>query len=169
MMIYKHSNRGVTIVEICVYAVVFAMFMGMATGAFYWARKSLDVTKRTDELQDLRVASTIINTELSYGNRVLFPPVSNKSYSQILFMNDHNELVVFFRDEDLRLKLINYEKFKRGDSRGEKVIAKNAIEFLVERPDANLINYFVRISDKENVEHVITNAVKMRNTEINEP
>ncbi|KAF1083045.1 MAG: hypothetical protein GQF41_0812 [Candidatus Rifleibacterium amylolyticum] len=164
-----NGKKGVTIVEICVYAVIFAMFMGMATGVFFWAKKSLDVTKRTDDLQDLRVASTQINTELSYGNRVLFPPVSNRSFSQILFMNDRNELVVFFRDEDAKLKLINYEKFKAGEKSGERVIARNTIEFQAERPDANLIKYFVRITDEKNVEHVIANAVKMRNTETNGP
>jgi len=165
----RRKNNGFTIVEICIYAVIFAMFMGMASGAFFWAKKSLTATQKMGDLQDLRVASMHINNELSYGNRVLFPPVSNKTYNQIVFKNDRNEIVVFFRDENSMLNLLNYEQYKRNDPRGHIVIARNAIEFIVERPDSHLIKYSVRICDENNVENVIANAVKMRNTEINEP
>lgn len=163
------NRNGFSIVEICIYAIIFAMFMGAATGVFFWAQKSLDVTKKMNDLQDLRMASIQINNELSYGNRVLFPPVSNKNYNQILFKNNRNELMVFFRDENSQLKLLNYEQFKNGEKQGEKVIARNAIEFLVQRPDAHLIKYSVRIVDEKLLEHLIVNAVKMRNTETNEP
>lgn len=163
------DRSGFTIVEICIYAVIFAMFMGIATGVFFWAQKSLNVTQKIDDLQDLRMASIQINHELSYGNRILFPPVSGKIFHQILFKNERNELMVIFRDKDSRLSLLNYEKFKGGDKSGLKVIAKNAIEFIVERPDDHLIKYSVRITDEQNVENVIANAVKMRNTETNEP
>lgn len=163
------NKSGYTIIEVCVYSIIFAMFMAMASGVFFWAQKSLDVTKKVDDLQDLRMASIHINNELSYGNRILFPPVSNKKFNQILFKNNRNELVVFFRDEDSKLKLLNYEQFKTGGKRGEIVIAKNTIEFLIERPDTHLIKYCVRIVDERKIEHLIANAVKMRNTETNEP
>ncbi len=156
-------------VEICVYAVIFALFMGLATGVFFWARKSFTATQKIGDLQDLRMASIHINNELSYGNRVLFPPVSNKVYNQILFKNDRNQLLVFFLDKQQRLNLINYENYKNNDPRGLKVIANRAIEFLVERPDAHLVKYSVRICDENGKENVIANAVKMRNTETNEP
>ncbi|PKL49023.1 MAG: hypothetical protein CVV42_07590 [Candidatus Riflebacteria bacterium HGW-Riflebacteria-2] len=165
----SRSNRGVTIVEACIYAVIFAIFMGIATGAFFWMRKSLDATQKIGNLQDLRLASIYVNNELSYGNRILFPPVSNDKYHQVLFKNDRNELLVFFLDKDMRLNLLNYEKYKSNDPRGLIIIANNAIEFTVERPDAHLIKYFVRIRDEDNKENVIANAVKMRNTETNEP
>lgn len=145
------------------------MFMGLATGVFFWAQKSLNVTQKIDNLQDLRLASIHINHELSYGNRILFPPVSGKTYNQILYKNERNELMVIFLDKDSRLNLMNYENYKGGDKSGLKIIAKNALEFIVERPDDHLIKYSVRITDEQNVENLIANAVKMRNTETNEP
>ena len=169
MNVANSSNRGVTIVEMVVYAVIFSIFMGIATGAFFWVRKSLNATQKIGNLQDLRLASIYINNELSYGNRILFPPVSNKTFHQVVFKNDRNELLVFFLDKDMRLNLLNYEKYKNNEQRGLTVVANNAIEFVVERPDAHLIKYFVRISDDNNKENVIANAVKMRNTETNEP
>lgn len=162
-------RRGMTFVELCVYAVIFALFMGLATGAFFWARKSLSATQKIGDLQDLRMASIYINKELSYGNRILFPPVSSKTCHQVLFKNDRNELVVFFRDKDMRLNMLNYEQYKNNDPRGLKVIANKAIEFVVERPDAHLIKYSVSIRDENDRENTIANAVKMRNTETNEP
>lgn len=166
---HKRKPGGFTVVEICVYAVIFALFMGAATGVFFWAKKSLGATQKIEDLQGLRMASIHINNELSYGNRIMFPPISNKTYSQILFKNDRNELVVVFRDENSRLNLLNYELYKKGEPGGLKIVARNAIEFIVERPDAHLIKYSVRISDENNIENVIANAVKMRNTETNEP
>lgn len=163
------NKNGFSIVEICIYAVIFAMFMGTATGVFFWAQKSLNVTQKIDDLQDLRMASIQINNELSYGNRILFPPVSSKTFNQILYKNERNELMVFFRDKGSRLNLLNYEQYKSGNKSGLKVIAKNALEFIVERPDNHLIKYSVRIADEKNVENLIANAVKMRNTETNEP
>lgn len=162
-------QRGFTIVELCVYAVVFALFMGMASGVFFWARKSVSVSQKIDDLQDLRMAAIVINNELSYGNRILFPPMDGQSHFQILLKNNRNELVAFFRDKDSRLLCLNYEKYKRGEARGLQVISRNAIDFQVERPDNNLLKYSVRISDENKIENVIANAGKMINTETNEP
>lgn len=161
--------RGFTIVELCVYAVLFALFMGMASGVFFWARKSVGVSQKIDDLQDLRMASIVINNELSYGNRILYPPVDTKNHFQILLKNNRNELVVFFRDKESRLICLNYEKFKRGDPGGMQVVSRNAIDFKVERPDKHFLKYSVRISDENKVENVIANAGKMINTETNEP
>ncbi|MGM0599269.1 MAG: hypothetical protein ACQETH_05545 [Candidatus Rifleibacteriota bacterium] len=164
--IYK---KGLTIVELCVYVIVFALFLGMASGVFFWARKSVDVSEKIDELQDLRMAAIQINNELSYGNRILFPPLDNKTYHQILLKNNKNELIVFFRDKDFRLLRLNYEKYKRGEPRGLWVISRNAIDFEVERTDNDLLKYSVRITDENKIENVIANAGKMINTETNEP
>lgn len=165
----KFSKIGMTMVEVCMYAIIFAMFMGIATGAFFWMKKSVDATQKVGDLQNLRFASMLINNELSYGNRILYPPISNKTYHQIVFKNDQNELMVFFRDEDKKLNLLNYEKYKNKQPGGLKTIADNAIEFSVERPDVNLVKYYVRIYGENNSDNVIANAVKMRNTETNEP
>ncbi|MFZ5949183.1 MAG: hypothetical protein ACOYXC_00640 [Candidatus Rifleibacteriota bacterium] len=163
------ARKGVTMVELCVYAIIFALFMALASGVFFWARKSMDVTKKIDDLQDLRMAAVQINNELSYGNRILFPPVDNKTHHQILLKNNRNELVVFFRDKESRLVRLNYEQYKRGEAAGLQLISRNAIEFLVERPDNHLIKYCVRITDEKKIENVIANAGKMINTETNEP
>lgn len=161
--------RGFTVVELCVYTVIFALFMGMASGVFFWARKSVSVSQKIDDLQDLRMAAVVINNELSYGNRILFPPIDGQSHHQILIKNNRNELVAIFRDKDARLIRLNYEKHKQGEPRGLQIISRNAIDFQVERPDNNLLKYSVRISDENNVENVIANAGKMINTETNEP
>lgn len=163
------ERKGFTIVELGVYVVVFSIFMAMSSGVFFWAHKSLNATKKIDDLQDLRMASIQINSALSYGNRILFPPMDNKVYHQILLKNNRNELVAFFRDENSRLMLLNYEQYKSGQPQGLRVISKNAIEFLVERPAMNLIKYSVRIVDENKVENIIANAGKMINTETNEP
>lgn len=169
-MIMRFRERtGFTIVELGVYVVVFSMFMAMASGIFFWARKSMNATKKIDDLQDLRMASIQINNALSYGNRILYPPIDNKVYHQILLKNNRNELVAFFRDENSRLMLLNYEQYKGGLRQGLQVISKNAIEFLIERPATNLIKYSVRIVDESGVENVIANGGKMINTETNEP
>lgn len=165
----QRSKNGFTMVELCVYAIIFALFMGLASGVFFWARKSMSVTQKIDDLQDLRMAAIQLNNDLSYGNRILFPPVDNKGYHQILLKNFRNELIVFFRDKESRLMRMNYEQYKRGESRGLQIISKNAIGFSVERPDNHLLKYSVRIKDENNVENVIANAGKMMNTETNEP
>jgi hypothetical protein len=69
----------------------------------------------------------------------------------------------------MRLNMLTYEQYKNNDPRGLKVIANKAIEFVVERPDAHLIKYSVSIRDENDRENTIANAVKMRNTETNEP
>ncbi|MGM0597485.1 MAG: hypothetical protein ACQES9_10645 [Myxococcota bacterium] len=168
-MIKLGHKRGFSIIEICIYAVIFAMFMGTASAVFFWAQKSIGATQKMDDLQDLRMAALQINEELSYGNRFLFPPVSNKTYHQIVFKNERNELMCFFLDKDSRLCLLNYEKNKMGNQGGFRVIARNALEFKVERPDSHLLKYSVKIFDEKSDGHLIANAVKIRNTETNEP
>ncbi len=163
------GRKGFSFTELMVYVVLFALFMGMATGIFYWSRQSLGGMKRLDNFQGLRMASMRITDELSYGVRILYPPVDQKVHHQLVFRNNRNEIVAVFLDKQSRLTLIDYEEFKAGKSTGKRVLADRAIEFCVERPDNHLLKFNVRILDEKNVEFVLANAVKMRNTDINEP
>ena len=152
-----------------VYVVLFTIFLVMVNAVFFWSRKSLGSVERLEDFQDLRNSSVRISEELSYGARVLSPPVDSKTYNQLLFRNNRNEVVVIFLDEDSRLIMINYERLKNNLPTGRKVLANKTIEFSVNRPDAHLIKYHVRIVDPKGVEFVLANAVKMRNTDVNEP
>lgn len=162
-------RTGFTFTELMVWAVLFALFMVLVSGVFFWARQSLGGVKRLESFSDLRMSAFRVGDELSYGVRVLFPPPDGKSYHQLVFRNSRNEIVAVFVDQTGHLMLINAEKQRQGDLQGRRVLSDRAIEFSVERPDSHLVKFHVRIKDEKDVEFVLANAVKMRNTDINEP
>ncbi len=162
-------RSGFTFTELMVWAILFALFMGLAGGIFWWSRRSLASVQRLEGFQDLRLSAFRVAEELSYGVRVLFPPIDDKVYHQLVFRNHRNEVVVIFLDQAGRLVMLDYEKFKHGDQQGRRILSDRAIEFGVERPDNHLVKFHVRIKDEKDVEFVLANAVKMRNTDVNEP
>lgn len=162
-------KKGFTFTELMVWAVLFALFIILASDVFFWAKKSLAAVRRLDNFSDLRLSAFRIGEELSYGVRILFPPPDNKTYHQLVFRNNRNEIVVIFIDISGKLILIDAEKFRLGDVQGRRVLSDQAIEFGVERPDSHLVKFHVKIQDERKVEFVLANAVKMRNTDINEP
>lgn len=168
-LLHRRARTGASFTEVIMYTAIFVLFMGMAAGVFFWSRKSLGSIQRLEDFQDLRNSSIHIAEQLSYGVRVLSPPVDGKNHHQLLFRNDRNEIVVLFLDEKSRLTMINLERFRQGKPYGKRILAQRAIEFTVQRPDAHLVKYHVRIVDPKGVEFVLANAVKMRNTDINEP
>lgn len=162
-------RKAFTVPELLVYTVIFTLFFASVGAVFTWSGRSVEGTRRLENFQGLRRSSLNISEELSYGVSIIYPPIDSRQHHQIVFRNNRNEIVVIFLDKNSCLRLVNHERRSRGEPDGTRVLSDRAIEFSVERVDVDLVNYHVTILDERDVEFVLANSVRVRNSDINDP
>ncbi len=164
LMHTAYLRRGMTVIELAIYAVIFSIVLSMIVGVFFWMNKSQQGMRRLDIFHDLRSCSEAVADELSFATAVLYPPVDVASHHQLVFRSRSNEIVAIFLNERGQLTMLNYERRKAGKDDGSRIVARHAIEFSVKRRDAKYVAYRVRMRDELGFEFVLSNSILLHNT-----
>ncbi len=146
------SRRGVTAVEMVIYAVIFVIFMAGVIGSFSYYRYSQSGIQRLDVLHQLRLSSFAVSEELSYGSNILFPPIDEsrkeKPYHQLLFTNSGNEIILVFVDGKNQMMIHNLTKKAAGEEYIRR-LTTNMIEFSVRRPANHYVEFEMTATDAD--------------------
>ena len=106
-------RKGVTFVELLVYIILFAIFLGMVSAIFTWMKNSQGSVKRLDILHQLRASSFLISEQMSYASGIIFPACdpSGKGVNQLIFRSSANEVIALFINKKNQLVQINWTAY----------------------------------------------------------
>jgi len=157
------NKKGVTVLELVIYIVLFALLMAGFSNVVTWYKHAQSGIQRLDILHQIRNSAFQVSEEISYGTQILFPPnESNKNYHQLVYKNNANEIVVLFRNEKEQLVECNLMKKARGQPY-MKALTHNTIKFDVKRPSLNYVEYDLTIKDEKGKEFTLANSIRLRN------
>ena len=160
----KRTRRsGVTVAELIIYTVIFAMVMLMIMYAFLYMGKTQSGMKRLDIFHNLRSGSVNIANAFSYSTKVLYPPEDGAFHPVLVFLDEFNQIKAMFLEKDTqRLILLDYAEAKKGGRNGLTMLSPNVINFNVKRKDKNFVSYKLKLRDEKGFEFVLSNSIHIR-------
>lgn len=171
---YKSFKKsGFTVLEVVVSIVLFVVVLAMLSPVFKYSRSTVTTMNRLDTYHDSRNINYSIANELKYSTGVLFPKSTAEGEGsgawshQLIFRNSINQIVLLYINDLSRLVAINYDQLKNKKFIKGRILADNVIDFLVRRPYANLVEFQVKLKQKDQQdkdrEFSVSNKVNITN------
>ncbi len=167
MNIRKRISRlgpgGFSVVETLMYLVLFSIvMMGLLT--ILRAETVIDARLQSlDSLHDIRQTSWKLSRWLTFGTRVLFPPMASDSatwHDKLMFTDQACQKRLVFLDSGRRLKMCS------GNGALES-LAENVVEFGVRRVDEMVVVFRVKVFEpKAKKTFVLSNTLQLQNDDL---
>lgn len=167
-MTLPRKNRGFTVVELVVYAMILLILFAMVSKLFPFTGQTQRGIQRLDLLHALRNCSARISDVVSYGTKIVFPASDNQFHKVLGFLNPRNGLMVVFYDTERKaMVLLDCDKKAKNDPTAVTNLGEGTIQFEVKRRDTNYLSYRLTVieekgSDKKR-DFVLSNSLNIRN------
>jgi hypothetical protein len=164
-----NSRKGISFVELIVYSVIFAIFVGMVTGVFFWLKQSQSSVKKLDMLHVLRGTTFALAKELSMANKLIYPGVAqiNEKCFQLVYCDSSNNIIGVYLNKNGELVKINLKRYKDKKPKAKTNISKNTVNFTVIRKDLKYLEFEIKIVEKlkngKEVEFALANSARLKN------
>jgi len=144
----KSTKRGFTLVEIAVGAGVFALLLAIVATGAAWLRNAGTIMEQIDSDAQLLFFPRMIHHSLKSSRELLYPHLSPEGQTgnfrnQLIFRDSTGDLCMLFLDQHGRLVQYSHSREQFRD------ILMSILEFKVRRLEGNLIEYELKIPDKE--------------------
>lgn len=163
-------RRGMTLVETMIIVILFSLMAIMASELYQrgvFAERKLGV--KIDLFHRAQIASLHLARELRHATEIVAPPeavlpqVPAKSRSYVVFVNELNEIIVIFVNEQGQLVKQNRNKLNTPEE--TTVLATGIKRLRVHRYGHRLVNYHVFLEDEANKEKFnLISAMAVRNS-----
>lgn len=155
-------RRGMTIVEILIVVVLFAIVAGFA-GELYMRSVSVErkLGVKLDLLHHAQIASLQLSRSLRSAVEIVGPPEgATKTRPYVIFVNEMNELMVIY--VNTRGQLVQQN---RTDEKKETVLGSGVKQLRVHRKGHRLVNYHLFLEDTASGEKFnLVSGVTIRNS-----
>lgn len=162
---WNSSPKGFTLIEALLYVILAATIISGLVAIIQTEARVNVMMMRLDSLHSIRVASLNLSRWLTFGTRLLFPPITDGTdlwADKIMFIDQENVKRLVFLDGERRLKICT-------DEGRVRVMAERVVDFGVKRIDDSVIVYKIEVSERDrNKTFLLSNTIMMRNNHLAE-
>lgn len=167
----KNNKKAVTTVEIMIGAVILSLMLLFVVPILSYSRKANSTMQRLDSYHDIRRVDQEIASEMKFGSAVMYPPRPDSTddsvaasdwYSQVIFRNAMNQVMVLFVNESDQLVMLNYDELRGASLAAARTLANRIKGFAVRRHGNSVVEYRLAF-DAEGREFAVTNKISMLN------
>ncbi|MDD3377893.1 MAG: type II secretion system protein [Candidatus Riflebacteria bacterium] len=163
----KHKKIGITLIEILIAVAVLGLMMTFLLPIFSYSRRAGTTMNRLDVYHDIRKVDHAISGELKLGSGVLYPPKpagdsTTDWYSQVIFRNHLNQVLMVYLNEQDKLVLFNYDDIKDSYLSLGRFLGSKVKDFAVRRHGNSVIEYKLTF-EIEKQDFTISNRITLVN------